>query len=117
MLAPREWEDAPMDVPQVPPGSEGQPGDGWFARVSARISRIGVDPRDDDDLRAKKTLLVLLAVLILPVSLVWGSLYLGFGSMVGVIPFIYFAVSVGSLVVFARTGRFRSLPGRRSSST
>jgi adenylate cyclase len=81
----------------------------WFGGLTARLSGIGVRPEDDDDLRAKKTLLVLLAVLILPVSLVWGSLYLGFGSMVGVIPFIYLAVSVGSLVVFARTGNFRSL--------
>ena len=81
----------------------------WFGGLTARLSGIGVRPEDDDDLRAKKTLLVLLAVLILPVSLVWGSLYLGFGSLVGVIPFIYFAVSIGSLVVYARTGNFRSL--------
>jgi adenylate cyclase len=81
----------------------------WFEGLAARLSGIGVRPEDDDDLRAKKTLLVLLAVLILPVSLVWGSLYLGFGSMVGVIPFIYLAVSIGSLVVYARTGNFRSL--------
>ncbi len=80
-----------------------------FGGLTSRLSGIGVRPEDDDDLRAKKTLLVLLAVLILPVSLVWGSLYLGFGSMVGVIPFIYFAVSVGSLVIYARTGNFRSL--------
>jgi len=80
-----------------------------FGGLTARLAGIGVRPEDDDDLRAKKNLLVLLAVLILPVSLVWGSLYLGFGSMVGVIPFIYFAVSVGSLVVFARTGNFRNL--------
>ena len=82
---------------------------GRFGGLTARLSGIGARPEDDDDLRAKKTLLVLLAVLILPVSLVWGSLYLGFGSMVGVIPFIYFAVSVGSLVVYGRTGNFRSL--------
>ena len=46
----------------------------WFGGLTARLSGIGVRPGDDDDLRAKKTLLVLLAVLILPVSLVWGSL-------------------------------------------
>ena len=73
------------------------------------LPRIGADPQDDDDLRQKKALLVLLAVLILPVSLVWGSLYLGFGSLVGILPFVYFAVSVGSLVVFARTRNFRLL--------
>jgi adenylate cyclase len=75
---------------------------GWFAR-------IGADPADGQELREQKALLVLLAVLILPVSLVWGSLYLAFGQPVGVVPFIYFAVSVGSLAVFARTRSFRLL--------
>jgi guanylate cyclase len=94
-----------ISSPTAPPRAK----TGRFRGLTARLSGIGLRPEDDDDLRAKKTLLVLLAVLILPVSLVWGSLYLGFGSMVGVIPFIYFAVSVGSLVVYARTGNFRSL--------
>jgi adenylate cyclase len=79
----------------------------WFGGLAARLSGIGVRPGDDDELRQKKTLAVLLAVLVLPVSLVWGSLYVGFGSAVGFVPFIYFAVSVGSLVLFARTGNFR----------
>ena len=81
-------------------------GDGWFARLSARIGRIGADPRDDEDLRNKKALLVLLAVLILPVSVVWGSSYLAFGSLLGILPFIYFSISVASLVFFAKTKRF-----------
>ena len=79
---------------------------GWIANGAAWLVRIGADVRDDEELRQQKALLVLLAVLILPVSVVWGSLYLGFGSPVGVIPFVYFAVSLGSLVVFARTRRF-----------
>jgi adenylate cyclase len=77
--------------------------------VVARLARIGADPRDDGDLRQKKSLLVLIAALILPVSGVWGSLYLGFGSWAGITAFIYFAISLGSLVVFARTGNFRLL--------
>ena len=76
------------------------------ARAAARIGTIGADPRDDDDLRQKKSLLVLLAVLILPVSLVWGSSYLAFGSLLGILPFIYFSISVASLVFFAKTKRF-----------
>ena len=86
-----------MDVPQVSPGSEGQPGDGWFARLSARIGRIGADSRDDEDLRKKKALLVLLAVLILPVSLVWGSSYLAFGSLRGD-PAVHLLQHLGRLV-------------------
>ena len=80
-----------------------------FGGLTARLAGIGVRPEDDADLRAKKNLLVLLALLILPVSIAWGALYLGFGSIVGIIPLIYFAVSVGSLILFARTGDFRQL--------
>jgi adenylate cyclase len=82
---------------------------GWIAKGAALLARIGADPRDDEELRQKKALLVMLAILILPVSVVWGSLYLGFGSPAGVVPFVYFAVSLGSLVVFARTRRFHLL--------
>ena len=81
----------------------------WIANRAAMLARIGADPDDDQELRQKKTLLVLLAVLILPVSAVWGTLYLAFGSPVGIVPFVYFAVSAGSLVVFARTRSFRPL--------
>ena len=73
---------------------------GWVARATAWLAHIGADPRDDEELRQKKALLVLVAVLILPVSLVWGGLYLAFGSWVGVVPYIYFAVSLGSLLIF-----------------
>jgi adenylate cyclase len=90
-------------------GSRVRPGVGWIANRAGLLARIGADPEDDQELRQKKTLLVLLAVLILPVSAVWGTLYLAFGSPAGIVPFVYFAVSVGSLVVFARTRSFRLL--------
>jgi adenylate cyclase len=86
-----------------------RPRAGWIANGAALLARIGADARDDEELRQKKALLVLLAILILPVSVVWGSLYLGLGSPVGVVPYVYFAVSLGSLVVFARTRRFQPL--------
>jgi adenylate cyclase len=82
---------------------------GWIENGAGLLARIGVGPEDDEELREKKTLLVLLAVLILPVSVVWGSVYLAFGSPVGIVPFIYFAISIGSLVLFARTRNFRLL--------
>ncbi|HEV8610292.1 MAG TPA: hypothetical protein VGS98_09525, partial [Thermoanaerobaculia bacterium] len=81
----------------------------WIDNGAALLSRIGADPEDDQEVRQRKSLLVLLAVLILPVSVVWGSVYLAFGSPVGIVPFIYFAVSIGSLVLFARTRNFRLL--------
>jgi adenylate cyclase len=73
------------------------------------LARIGADPQDVEELRQKKALLVLLAVLIAPVSVVWGILYLALGSWVGIAPLVYCAISVASLVVFARTKNFRFL--------
>ena len=92
-----------------PPRSRARAGTAWIDKAAVLLTRLGADPEDDEELRHKKTLLVLLAVLILPVSIVWGTVYLAFGSPVGIIPFIYFAVSVGSLVLFARTRNFRLL--------
>ncbi|HKE54653.1 MAG TPA: adenylate/guanylate cyclase domain-containing protein [Actinomycetota bacterium] len=74
--------------------------------LTAALARIGADPRDDEELRQKKSLLVLVAVLIAPVSIVWGILYLALGSLVGIAPLVYCAISIASLVVFARTKNF-----------
>ena len=74
--------------------------------MAARLGMIGADPQDDEDLRQKKALLVLVAVLILPVDVVWGACYLAFGSPVAILSFVYLAVSVGSLLVFAKTRSF-----------
>jgi len=74
-----------------------------------RVATIGADPRDDEDLRQRKALLVLVTLLILPVSLLWSVLYLALGSPVGYVPLLYFAVIVGSIVVFSRTRDFRIL--------
>jgi adenylate cyclase len=75
-------------------------------RVLARLAQIGADPRDDDDTRAGKALLVLISVLILPVALLWAVLYLAFGSPVGWVPLGYFAVLLASLLVFSRMRDF-----------
>jgi adenylate cyclase len=93
----------------APSRSRTRAGTAWIDNAAARLARLGADPEDDEELRQKKSLLVLLAVLILPVSAVWGSLYLAFGSSAGIVPFIYLAVSTGSLVLFARTRNFRLL--------
>src|ERR671928_214889 len=75
-------------------------------RATARVALVGADPRDDEDLRARKALLVLISVLILPVAGLWGALYLAFGSPVGVVPLVYFGVLFGSIAVFSRTRDF-----------
>ena len=65
-------------------------------RVVSRLSLVGADPHDDEDMRARKALLVLISVLILPVAALWGGLYLGFGSWVGVVPLVYFGVMLAA---------------------
>ena len=71
-----------------------------FARFAQpwldRAARIGADPRDDDEVRLLKALLVLVSVLILPISLAWGAIYLALGARTGLIAWLYFGVSVGA---------------------
>ena len=74
-----------------------------------RLRLVGADPGDDDDLRARKSLLVLISVLILPIAATWGALYLAFGSPVGVVPFVYFAILLAAVVAFSRSGNFARL--------
>jgi guanylate cyclase len=77
--------------------------------VLARLALVGADPRDDEDVRSGKALLVLISVLILPIAALWGVLYLAFGSPVGLLPLVYFIVLVGAIVVFSRTRDFAQL--------
>jgi guanylate cyclase len=77
--------------------------------VLERLGRVGADPADDDDLRARKSLLVQISVLILPVAAIWGGLYLAFGSPVGWVPYLYFAILLGAIVLFSRSRDFSQL--------
>jgi len=75
---------------------------GSFESLLGRAALIGAEPRDDEELRLRKALVVLTALMILPVSLIWGGLYLALGSPVGWVPPLYFAVSLASILLFAR---------------
>ena len=75
-------------------------------RVTARLALVGADSHDDEDLRARKALLVLISVLILPVAALWGALYLAFGSPGGVVPLVYVAILFGAIAVFSHTRDF-----------
>src|SRR5947207_2345572 len=77
--------------------------------VLARLAAVGADPRDDEQTRQGKVLLVLTSVLILPIAVVWGSLYLIFGSPVGYVPFLYALILFGAIIAFARTRNFALL--------
>src|SRR5919201_2023735 len=81
---------------------------GWKAwhTTLARLTTVGADPGDSERTKQSKALLVLISVLILPIAVIWGSLYLIFGSWVGYVPFLYAFVLLGAIVAFARTGDF-----------
>ena len=80
-----------------------------MTRLLAWLSRLGADQTDDVDTRTRKALLVHLAVLILPISVVWSVLYLALGAPAGVVAFVYFVISLSSIGLFARTGNFELL--------
>jgi adenylate cyclase len=75
-------------------------------RVLHRLSVVGADPRDDEDTRLRKALLVLIAILILPVAGVWAFLYVTFGSPWGWTAAVYAAISIASILLFARNRNF-----------
>jgi guanylate cyclase len=78
------------------------PRSGRLAAVLAPLAAVAADPADDEDVRGRKLLLVGVTVLVLAVALVWGSLYLAFGSPVGIVPFVYFAILAAALAAFHR---------------
>jgi len=75
---------------------------GWLARVT----RIGADARDGDEVRLSKALLVVICLLILPISLVWGAIYLALGVWAGLVAWLYMLISLAALAVFSRTRNF-----------
>ncbi|HWB88555.1 MAG TPA: adenylate/guanylate cyclase domain-containing protein [Acidimicrobiia bacterium] len=81
----------------------------YLEAARRRIALVGVDPDDDEDLRSRKALLVMISMMILPIAVLWGALYLGFGSPVGYVPLLYAAVLLGAILVFSRTRDFAML--------
>jgi guanylate cyclase len=79
------------------------------AAAMARLASVGSDPGDDEDTRSSKALLVLISVLILPIAVLWGALYLAFGSPVGVVPLVYATLLLTAILVFAHTRDFAVL--------
>jgi adenylate cyclase len=80
------------------------------AALRDRVLAIGADPRDTADERFRKRLLVGVALVILPVALLWGCLYWVVGEHeVALTPWAYAAGSAISLAVFAQTRNFAFL--------
>jgi adenylate cyclase len=77
------------------------------AALRDRALSIGANPHDTADERFRKRLLVGVALIILPVAVVWGCLYWIVGEReVALTPWAYATGSTISLAVFARTRSF-----------
>ena len=73
--------------------------EGWLGRITA----IGADPNDSDEVQLRKALLVLICLSILPISIVWGAIYLTLGVWAGLIAWLYTLISLVAIGVFSRT--------------
>jgi len=75
--------------------------------LAGRLTRLGADPADGEDLRLRKKLLVGSVFLIIPAGLVWGSIYAWLGEpLAASIPFAYSILSLGSVFYFASARRY-----------
>ncbi len=71
-------------------------------------THIGADPRDSEEVRLRKSMLVMSTAMFLAAGLLWGLMYFGLGeTSAGWIPFGYGLVSLLSLSVFAVTRRYQ----------
>jgi len=74
----------------------------------SRIVRIGEDPNDDDDVRLKKSLLVVCSLPFAIIAIFWGLIYVIFQEpLSGVIPLSYSIISLISIFHFGFTRRYR----------
>jgi guanylate cyclase len=65
------------------------------------VARIGADADDSDEVRLRKTLLVLGSLMFITAGALWGLLYFSFGEYIaGCIPLGYAMISALSLLVF-----------------
>ena len=80
----------------------------FFQQALLSISRIGSEPKDDDDIRLQKSLLVVCAFPFMIAGVAWGLIYVFSNEpLAGSIPFSYSFISLLSIVHFGRTRQYR----------
>ena len=81
---------------------------GYFSKMFALLARIGARPDDSEEVRLRKSLLVISTIPFVFVGALWGCLYFSFGEQqAGIIPVSYSLFSIASLIHFGFTGQFR----------
>jgi hypothetical protein len=72
-----------------------------------RVLATGADPRDDEDVRLRKVLMLAAALMVLPAGALWGAIYWWFGeTLAALAPWAYVLISLMSIAVLAVTGRY-----------
>ena len=78
-----------------------------MTKYIAWVVRIGEDPNDDDDIRLRKSLLVVCAFLFVGAGAAWGLMYILLGEpLAGMIPLSYAVISMLSILHFGLTRRY-----------
>ena len=78
-----------------------------MTEIITRIAQIGANPKDDDDVRLFKSLLVFCALFFIVAATVWGFIYAYFGeTQAGLIPLSYALFSLISVIYFGFTHRY-----------
>ena len=79
-----------------------------FNRLLDSLARIGSNPKDEDDIRLQKSLLVIVSFPFMLAGISWGLIYFLFNEpLAGAIPFSYGILSLISVLLFGRTGQFQ----------
>ena len=75
-----------------------------MTRLLPALLRIGADPRDDEDERLRKLLVLAAALMVVPAGTVWGAVYWVFGEpLAAVVPWTYVVLAFISISVLALT--------------
>lgn len=78
-----------------------------FRRLLPFVARVGVNPDDSDEVRLRKSSLVLGSLMFIVAGVMWGTLYWLFDQVLaGAIPFSYAIVSLLSVILFHVTRRY-----------
>ena len=76
-------------------------------KLVTRVARIGADSSDADDIRLRKSLLVICAILFALAGVAWGLMYILFGELLaGMIPLSYAVISLLSISLFGLTHQY-----------
>jgi class 3 adenylate cyclase len=77
-------------------------------RLLPALLRMGADPRDDEDERLRKVLVLAAALMVVPAGALWGALYWVYGEpLAAAVPWSYTVFSALSIGSFAVTRAYR----------